>query len=319
MNKFIKAIFIISLILIHASAFAQPVQHFGYVNVIDVMMLHPTMRYFDLSTKRFSLSAFKGINIQERIEEDKVKIRIEINKLNDELKKFDDKLKEMEETYLERSSHLIKSNESLKTMTKKRRQKYEEDIAAMQAEFYSKSAEVRRKAFPIKEKIKKLEQSSKFTGYTNEKETRSLFSLMLDDVYEAMNACAKMHNCSFVFNSSASINYIETESNVFFDTPNSMPEFFDNYKKLLKDNEESEANTIMGGHITQWLSERNSVFKNCSDNRLTMFVMNGGINLTPDVINYIYKKHKISKEHQEFIYDYYQKIIIPGTNGFNNF
>lgn len=319
MNKILKVIFTISITLFNTSVFAQSMQQFGYVNVVDVMMLHPTMRYFDLSTKRFSLAAFKEIDIQERIEEDKVKIRIEINKLNEEIKNYDDKLKEMEETYLERSSHLMKSNESLKTMTKKRRKKYEEDMAAMQAEFYSKSAEIRRKAFPIKEKVKKLEQSSKFTGYTNEKETKSLFSLMLDDVYEAMNDCAKARDCSFVFNSSASINYIEIESNVFWDIPNSMPEFFDDYKKLLKDNEESEANTIMGGHITQWLSERNSVFKNCSDNRLTMFVMNGGINLTPEVIIYIYKKYNISKENQNFIYDYYQKIKLPGVNGQSDF
>ena len=41
----------------------------------------------------------------------------------EEIKNYDNKLKEMEETYLERSSHLMKSNESLKTMTKKRRKK----------------------------------------------------------------------------------------------------------------------------------------------------------------------------------------------------
>lgn len=319
MNKYLKIFFTILFLMIHISSFSQPMQHFGYVNVIDAMMLHPTMRYFDTSTKRFSLAAFKGINIEERIEEDKVKIRIEINRLNDELKKYDDKLKEMEETYLERSEHLIKSNESLNSMTKKRRKKYEEDRAAMQAEYFSKSAEVRRKAFPIKEKIKKLEQSSKYSGYTNEKETRSLFSLMLDDVYEAMNACAKMHNCSFVFNSSAKINYIETNSERFWDTPNGMPDFLDNYKKRLEEQGEEEANTITGGQLTQWLNEKDSVFKNCSDNRLSMFVMNGGINLTPDVINYIYKKHKLSKEHQKFIYDYYEKIIVPGVNGQRDF
>ena len=64
MKKLIKVFVTVLLLMTDVSVFSQPVQHFGYVNVIDAMMLHPTMRYFDTSTKRFILAAFKGINIK---------------------------------------------------------------------------------------------------------------------------------------------------------------------------------------------------------------------------------------------------------------
>lgn len=321
LKKMFFGIILIFVILINNESFAETSQ-FGYVNVVDVMMLHPTMKYYDISTKRFDLKAFKGINIEERIEENKVKVRLEISKLKEELKSLDDKKKELEEIYLERSEHLIKADETLNSMSQERRDKYEEDLARLQAKYYSEVHEISRNAYPIEKKIEKLEKSSAYSGYSTVEETRKLFSLMLDDVYAAIKEVKKRYNVSFVFNSSASITFAQAEMDNFFNTSNTITlyDFFDRYDEVVRINDENaDSKVLLGNALTQWLADKDSVFGNCIDSRLSAFVIDGGVNLTYEVIDNIYTKYKVGNKQREFIKEYFDKIMVPGVEGHRDF
>ena len=61
------ALIVLSLFAFVESLYAQTTQsQFGYVNVADAVLLHPTMRNFDIKTKLFKLEALKGINREKR-------------------------------------------------------------------------------------------------------------------------------------------------------------------------------------------------------------------------------------------------------------
>ncbi len=319
----IKSIYFYAMlfvIAIYNGSFAeQQSSQFGYVNVVDVLLLHPTMKYYDIGSKRFSLKAFKGINIEERIEENKINIRKEINKLKSNIQELEGKSKELEEIYLERSEHLVESEEELKEMPESERKKYEEKKAELEAKYYNDTDEIRRTIYPIKQKITELEKSSDYSGYSTVEETSQLFSLMLDEVYDSIKEVKKHHNVSFIFNSSAKINNIDFRLDNFFASSNVMEDFFDNYDNTIKESGDSEAKVITGGAISQWLSERESVFKNCNDDRLSDFVIDGGVNLTYEVIDYIYEKHKVGKSQRDFMKDYFDKIIVTGVDGHKDF
>ena len=318
-NSTIKVITLFLFIILNSVSFAAPQQEFGYVNVIDCMMLHPTMQYFDLGSKRFNLKALKGINIEERIEQNKIVVRKELEILKEQLKELEDKKKEIQETYEERRNNLLKPGEKLSLMTRTKRNMYYEKKAQLDAKMDNELSIVRREEYPITQNIKKLEDSSKYSGFSTIKETRDLFSLMLDDVYDAVNTISKRRNLAFIFNSSATLNYIESGESIFKTIPNCLPDFFNNYDESTKEKGESEAEGIMGGALTYWLYERDKVFKNCSDRRLSTFVISGGINLTSEVIDYLYEKHKIGDKQRKFIKDYYKKIMLPGTEGHRDF
>ena len=293
----------IAIITLCNSVYAQNSQsQFGYVNVADAMLLHPTMRYFDPTAKRFKLGALKGVDPDKRSEDNKVNYKAELNKLEENLKELEAQRVELEEDYIAKLENLGISNEKLKNMSENEKNKYNKKKGVIDSKYYNDSDELRKKIYFAKKKIESFKANSIYTGFASQKETSQLFSLMLDDVYDAMGAVAKHYNVTFVFNSSAEITYIEGRMTA----SNPMKDFFDNYQEtsLSKDGKK-----IMGAAFTSWLGEKNSTFLNCNDRRMSSFVMMGGLNMTPAVIDYIYQKHKIGKEQREFIIEYFEKIV----------
>ena len=65
----------------------------------------------------------------------------------------------------------------------------------------------------------------------------------------------------------------------------------------------------MGASLNAWLMNRNDNLINCGDRRLSSFVLKGGLNMTPAVVDYIYQKHEISKSHRDFIQGYFKKAV----------
>ncbi len=98
---------------------------FGYINVVEVMQLHPLMRYFDSSSRRFQIAVnLKGDEAQKRVEENKIKYRTDLNKLEDRVKELENKRKELEETYLEKVELLIETEKKIKKMTEKEKENF---------------------------------------------------------------------------------------------------------------------------------------------------------------------------------------------------
>ena len=307
---------LIMTIFICSQSNAEPNQNmFGYINVTEVMQLHPMMRYFDSSSRRFQLeSKLKGDDIKERVEKNKIKHRADLNKLEEKVKELENKRKELEETYLEKVEHMSESEKNYDNMTEKEKEKYNQKRAEFENEFYNQADEIRKKLYYLEEEIKNKEKSSEYTGYLSQGESAQIFTLMLDDVYEALEVVSKKKNCAFVFNSSAHLEYNSSASN----TPNYLPTFFNEFHKKSTDPEmnDSEKKTIAAGQLAMWLSSRNSSFSDFNDRRMSAFVMKGGIDLTPDVVDYIYEKHKIGKEQREFIKEFFKKIA---SKEFENF
>ena len=288
-------------ILICGNLFAAD-QQFGFVNVADALLLHPTMRYFDPVNKRFKLDALKISSPETRIEENKAQNRAKLEKLQQELKEIEAEKEEESDNYHNQLQALTASFGNLKDLPENKKAQYNSKKEAINKAFFEKSNTIRKKILIAKKRIEECENESYYTGLTTQGETSRIFSLMLDDVYDVMTIVADHYKVSFVFNSSAEINYIDGK----WSTTNPLPAFFDDYEQTVQ---ERDGKKITGAAFTSWLTERNSAFLNCNDRRLSAFVMKGGLNMTPAVIDGIYQKHKISKEHREFIQEYFSKYI----------
>ncbi len=295
-------VLLLSLVFVSSLVNAQTKQQsqFGFVNISDVMLLHPIMVDFNPVSKRFKLEALKGIDKDKKIEENKLKFRVELNKLEDQIKEYNSKKVEIEEIYLEQSQNLL-SDDKLAKMSKKDRDSYFEKRAKIDNKYCDEINDINNKIYVINEKIKNHKNSAVFNGDTTVEETDKLFSLMLDDIYEAMNSIAKKKNLMFVFNCSAELAINSGNMQVH----NPLHSFFHSLKETLK-NKDGVKTT--GASIYAWLREKNNAFINCTDKRLPSFVMLGGYDMTADVIDNIYEKYKIGNEQREFIKDYYNKI-----------
>lgn len=284
-------------------AAGQPqASQFGYVNVADAMLLHPTMRYFDSKAKRFKLEALKGIDKEKRAEENKAKFKADLEKLEQNINELVAERTELEEEYDKELKKISVSDEKFQEMTEKEKAKYNEKKSKINSKYHNDADEIRKKIYYAKQQVEEFKKSSIYTGFASQGETNRIFSLMLDDVYDAMGAVAKHYNVSFVFNSSAEISYIEGRMTA----TNPMVDFLDNFEQSGQDR---EGKKIMGAAFSSWLEEKNSTFLNCNDRRLSSFVMMGGLNMTPAIIDYIYQKHKVGKAQRDFIVEYFDKIV----------
>ena len=299
---------VLTLFLFCESLYSQTTQsQFGYVNVADAMLLHPTMRYFDPISKRFKLEALKGVNPEKRAEENKINFKTELEKLEKNVKELETQRNELNNKYYVEIKKIMVSEEKLKNMSAQEKNKYNENRKKLDNKHNNDIDELRKKIYYAKQKVESFKNNSLYTGLSTQGETSQLFSLMLDDVYDAMGAVAKHYKVSFVFNSSAEISFIEGRMTA----SNPMADFLDNFEQTVQDR---DGKKIMGAAFSSWLEEKNSTFLNCNDRRMTSFVMMGGLNMTPAVIDYIYQKHKVGKEQRDFIIEYFSKIVNSEEN-----
>jgi hypothetical protein len=265
------------------------------------------MRHFDPITKRFKLEALKGVNPEKRMEENKISFKEELEKLENNVKDLETQRTELNKKYYAEIGKMRISDEKLKRMSVQDKNKYNEKKKKLDDKHQNDADEIRKKIIHAKQKIESFKNNSMYTGLATQGETSQLFSLMLDDVYDAMGAVAKHYNVAFVFNSSAEISFIEGRMTA----SNPMADFLDNFEQTVQDR---DGKKIMGAAFSSWLEEKNSTFLNCNDRRMTSFVMMGGLNMTPAVIDYIYQKHKVGKEQRDFILEYFSKIINNDEN-----
>ena len=147
-----------------------------------------------------------------------------------------------------------------------------------------------------------LNKEAEYAGHASLEETSQVFSLILDDIYEGIEGVAKFYKIPFVFNSS--FEFARTTSKMI--TTNPMPDFFGKLNEKI--NQEEGKLTLAAG-LNAWLNNRNDNLVNCDDRRLSSFVLKGGLNMTPAVVDYIYQKHDVSKDHRDFIQDYFKKTV----------
>ncbi len=300
--KLIRLILLVSAVLfvISGPATAQEAPQFGYVNVADVVMLHPLMKEFDASARRFKLSALKG-DQEGKGRERRQKAESEVKTIQAEIEKLGEEKKKIENTYLENLKKLQGTKLSGATSGKSQDQ-YNKEKARIDSAFFGDSRKLNQEIQKLQARLNELNISAEYAGHASFEETSQVFSLILDDVYEGVEAVSKFYKIGFVFNSS--FEFARISSKML--SVNPMPEFFGNISEKLN---EEEGKLTLGAALNAWLSNRNDNLVNCDDRRLTSFVLKGGLNMTPAVVDYIYQKHEVSKDHRDFIQEYFKKAV----------
>ena len=301
-------VIVLTLFTFANNLFAQNAQsQFGYVNVSDAVLLHPTMRHFDIKTKLFKLEALKGINREKRIEENKQDSKAKLDNLVMKIKELESSKKELEEEYSKKLKKVTLSKEKFNSMSESEKNSYNEKKSLLESEYLIKADKIRKSIYSANKEFENFSSKPINPGLTSPKETEQIFSLILDDVYDAMEAVADHYKVAFVFNSSAEIAYIE--SGVTIDNP--MGAFLDNFQEIVSS---KDGKKTTGEGLNAWLSSKNSAFRHGSDRRLSAFVMKGGLNMTPAVVDYIYQKHKIGEDQRKFILEFFEKIVNNEVN-----
>jgi len=297
-------LFFFFILLFSSASFAseQPGQvQFGYVNVADAVLLHPFMKEFDATPRRFKLSALK--DDQGKLKARNLeKIKTELQEVLKEQNTLEKARIKTEKEYTESIQKLSSRKFSSGTTGELELQKYNEERAQIDIK-YTKLLEENRNAMKKNQaKTAELNQESAYVSHASHEETNKVFGLILDDVYEATDAVAKFYKIPFVFNSS--FEFSRTNNNLTISNP--MPEFFAGLDKKLSNEDEGELTMAAG--IINWLELKNNNLMNCSDARLARFVLKGGVNMTPAVVDYIYQKHEVSKSHRDFMQDFFKKV-----------
>ncbi len=300
--KLIRLMLLVSAVLLVISnqATAQEAPQFGYVNVADAVMLHPLMKEFDASARRFKLSALKGDQENKSIER-RQQAESEVKTIQAEMEKLSEEKKKIENTYIENLKKLQGTKIAGGTSGKSQDQ-YNKEKARIDSAFFGDSRNLNQEIQKLQARLNELNISAEYAGHASFEETSQVFSLILDDVYEGVEAVSKFYKIGFVFNSS--FEFARINSKML--SVNPMPEFFGKLSEKLN---EEEGKLTLGAALNAWLSNRNDNLVNCDDRRLTSFVLKGGLNMTPAVVDYIYQKHEVSKDHRDFIQEYFKKAV----------
>ncbi|KAF1079324.1 MAG: hypothetical protein GQF41_4328 [Candidatus Rifleibacterium amylolyticum] len=280
---------------------AQDQVQFGYVNLAEAVLLHPFMKEFDATPRRFRITALKGDADKARLE-NTAKIKAEMEKAQAELKKLEEERVKEENEYTKQLQKLINQKKTSPKAGEISMEKYNEERNSIDLEFTRKLRALRTEIKKVQNSIEKLNQNSAYVEHASHEETRKVFSLILDELYEGIDAVAKFYKIPFVFNSSFAFERNVNQATI----TNPMPEFFKDLDYRLS--EDPEGKLTVGAGIKAWLDLKNNNLVNCSDPRLTSFVLKGGVNMTPAVVDYIYQKHGISKSHRDFIQEYFRTV-----------
>ncbi len=280
---------------------AEPPAQFGYVNVANAVLLHPLMKEFDAKPRRFKLSALKDDQGQLR-NQNMEKLKKELSDAQSEYKKLEDERIATEKDYTVALQKLSNKKFPGTPSGDLSLEKYNQERTQIDIEFTRKLKSTREDLKKVQNRIAQMNQESEYVSHASHEETHKVFGLILDDVYEAVDAVAKFYKIPFVFNSS--FEFARTTNQMTLSNP--MPEFFSSLDQRLSEDPEGQLTVAAG--ITSWLEMKNNNLVNCSDARLTSFVLKGGVNMTPAVVDYIFQKHEISKSHRDFMQDYFKKV-----------
>ncbi|MBU1105979.1 MAG: hypothetical protein KKB51_04850 [Candidatus Riflebacteria bacterium] len=292
---------LIACLNVQSSLQAEDQVQFGYVNLAEAVLLHPFMKDFDSAPRRFRITAIKGDHEKTRAE-NQAKAKEEIDQAQKELKKLEEDRRNEESDYTVQLQKLILQKNADPKSGEISMEKYNVERKSIDLEFTRKLHSLRIEIQKVQNRIAKLNQESVYAEHASYEETSQVFSLILDDLYEAVDAVAKFYKIPFVFNSSFEFSRNTSQVNI----TNPMPEFFKDLDYRLS--EDPEGKLTVGAGIKSWLDLKNNNLVNCVDPRLTSFVIKGGVNMTPAVVDYIYQKHEIGKSHRDFIQDYFRKV-----------
>lgn len=316
MNKFLVNLLVAAFMLgvLSGPAFCQDKDQilFGFTNVSQAMMLHPTMALYQIKEGRFSPGAVKkesAKNSQEKLkefDEGRTALLKKKKDLEDQLNKADQDLSQA------MSALNVKFNSNPKDSSPdKPSDQYNKEKNSLENQFWVQRREMQVKVSDIENSLSKLNQENELMHLTSAEETERVFKVMLDDIFEAIDMVATHYKVNFVFNSSFSVE--RTPVNPSFTPINPMGDFFaTEYKRdvaevLYKHGENGQAPLNMT--LGYWVACQRWAFRTTVDPRLDKLILKGGLDMTPAVVDYVYQKHNVSASHRDIIQEFLKKKI----------
>jgi len=289
-TRLVKAITILVLISTPLSAGEQAPQ-FGHCNTAMAVMLHPLMAKLDTATGRFRSNALPNgatligqaaVVLETRRKElfkETDALRQEIAGVNQE---FIGKLHELNRDRDKRAQDQSSPAPSTEEYSNRRRE--------LEHEHRQKIVSVRERLSFKESELEKLNSEARLTDLLSVTDTERVFKLILDDVYEAANIVIEREKLPFVFNSATSANVPLPAAG--FATENPIAEIL-NVSKTAPSAGGEEYSAV--SRLYRWATGEKSQLYFCNDARLARFVLKGGTDITPAVIDQVYKKHKVAQ------------------------
>eukprot|EP01156_Anaeramoeba_ignava_P005420 Anaeramoba_ignava/a258_8.p2 GENE.a258_8~~a258_8.p2 ORF type:complete len:265 (-),score=33.64 a258_8:1191-1985(-) len=262
------------------------------------------MKNFNSNAARFSLKALKKVKISERQKSKRNEVAQKTKETIKEIENIKKKKAQAEEKFLNELKNLRKQKKGTPS-SQISADKYNKMKKQIERAFFEEKSSLKRQIKKMEATLKKLNLESTYTDLADHSETAKVFELILDDAYKAIDQIAEHYKIPFVFNSSFAFDRSFATGVV---PSNPMEKFFDHFDEIENDDTE-EAKMNLATELKFWLENKNRNLVNCGDARLSRFVLKGGINMTPAVIDYVYQKYNISKKQRDFIQKFHKDII----------
>lgn len=279
---------------------------FGYVDVAGALAFHPLMAKLAVREGRFELSALgpqgaqdrKSLQLEMEVRRQRLSRRqMEAQKAIDALdQSFQNDLKEIAD--LQARLNALPPAARTPLLNEYNRKK-----GIIDRKYWKQRTDLQADLKLANHDLEQLGQENATLHLTTMEETQKAFKLMLDDIYEAIDAVTAHYKVSFVFNSSFSLD--RTPGNPAFTPENPMAGFFGQTLEgkaedvLYKHGKDGQPPLFMT--FRYWTGTQRVAFRNCYDPRLDKMFIKGGVNMTPAVVDFVYQKYKIDKAHGEVV------------------
>ena len=284
-----------------ALSLAETVPLIGHCNVAMAVMLHPLMAHLDTSTGRFHGAALpNGSGLANQASAEIESQRKQLSQEVDQIKK----------EIAEANQQFIGSLHALNRERDSREKAQDQSSPGTQTEEYSNKRReleqahrqnilsIRSKLSFKESELEKLNSEAKHTDQLPVRETERVFKLILDDVQAAVAAVTKREKLSFVFNSATAFRF-QHPSQAFIEG-NPLSELLDPAKPP-KPATGSDIEYSLLSRLYQWTTSEMSQLYHCNDGRLTRFVLEGGLDITPAVVGEVYKKHNVGQAAADLV------------------
>ena len=285
---------------------AQTPQVFGYVDVAETLAFHPLMAKMSVKEGRFDLSA-----LGDGAPKNRDQARQELESKREQLLKrkqtankgIDDLDKSFQEDLRGIADLQARLNALPPTARTPLLNEYNRKKGIIDRKYWKRRSDLQEGLKLVDYNLEEMKQENEVLHLTNMEETQKAFKLMLDDVYQAIDAVAEHYKVSFVFNSSFSLDRSAQGKSI--SPENTMAQFFGMTLEgtpddiLYKHGKEGRPPMFMG--LRYWTGAQRWAYRNCYDPRLDKMFIKGGVNMTPAVVDFVYQKYKVDSIHSQVI------------------
>jgi hypothetical protein len=281
---------------------------FGFTNVSQALMLHPLMAKFRVKEGRFIPEALQQRNAKD-FEKSRKSLETKRKALVKKQKKLEAELQKADQDHSKAIAELNMKYNRQESSPTSDSDKYNKEKNKLESKFWVKRRELQKQIDHTKIELKKINDENELMHLTTQEETNQVYKIMLDDIYEAIDAVASHYKVDFVFNSSFSVE--RTAINPSFTPVNPMGEFLakdfkrDAAEVLFKHGANGEAPLAMT--LGYWSACQRYALRNLIDSRIDKMIIKGGLDMTPAVIDFVYQKYKVSPGHRDIIQEFMKK------------